>query len=175
MVNILAPILFVLFSCNRDSIEILPSRLDLPDQESWGVTILLTNEKKMRAKIASGHLEKHNEKEFIMLDELVKVDFYDNSEKHTSVITSNIAEVNQASNDMKAIGNVIAVSDSGITLYSNSLTYNSKKEELHTKEKIMITTLENDTLYGTGFESDSDEYEARRESFEARWIFWPIV
>ena len=44
MVNILAPILFVLFSCNRDSIEILPSRLDLPDQESWGVTILLTNE-----------------------------------------------------------------------------------------------------------------------------------
>ena len=156
MVNILAPILFVLFSCNRDSIEILPSRLDLPDQESWGVTILLTNEGKMRAKIASGHLEKHNEKEFIMLDELVKVDFYDNAEKHTSVITSNIAEVNQASNDMKAIGNVIAVSDSGITLYSNSLTYNSKKEELHTKEKIMITTLENDTLYGTGFESDSD-------------------
>ena len=26
-----------------------------------------------------------------------------------------------------------------------------------------------------GFEPDSDEYEARRESFEARWIFWPVA
>ena len=32
----------------------------------------------------------------------------------------------------------------------------TKKEKLHTKEKIMITTLEYDTLYGLGFESDSN-------------------
>ena len=91
-----------------------------------------------------------------MLDNDVKVDFFDNNENHSSVITSDRAEVDQVSNDMKAIGNVIAIADSGITLYSNTLTYNSKKEKLYTKESIMITTYDADTLYGVGFESDSD-------------------
>ena len=48
------------------------------------------------------------------------------------------------------------MSDSGITLFSETLTWNSKEEKLHTKDKIMITTPDADTLYGIGFESDSD-------------------
>lgn len=128
----------------------------MPDQESWGVNIVLTDQGMIRAKIRSGHLEKYNEKEFIMLDSSVTVDFFDSDEKHTSILTSNRAEVDQSSNDMKAIGNVVAVSDSGISLYSNTLVWDSKNEKLRTKDKIMITTLEKDTLYGIGFESDSD-------------------
>ena len=128
----------------------------MPDQESWGVIIILTDEGTIRAKVRSGHLEKYNEKEFVMLDSSVTVDFFDRKEQHTSVLTSEKAEINQASNDMEAMGNVVAVSDSGITLYSESLTWNSGEEKLHTKDNIMITTLETDTLYGVGFESDSD-------------------
>ena len=128
----------------------------MPDQESWGVIIILTDEGTIRAKIRSGHLEKYNEKEFVMLDSSVTVDFFDIKEQHTSVLTSEKAEINQASNDMEAMGNVVAVSDSGITLYSESLIWNSREEKLHTKDNIMITTLETDTLYGVGFESDSD-------------------
>jgi len=128
----------------------------MPDQESWGVIIILTDEGTIRAKIRSGHLEKYNEKEFVMLDSSVIVDFFDSKEQHTSVLTSEKAEINQASNDMEAMGNVVAVSDSGITLYSESLTWNSREEKLRTKDNIMITTLETDTLYGVGFESNSD-------------------
>ena len=128
----------------------------MPDQESWGVNIILTDQGIIRAKVRSGHLEKYNEKEFIMLDNSVIVDFYDDKEQHTSVLNSNKAEVDQKSNDMKAIGNVVAISDSGITLFSETLIWDSKEERLHTKDKIMITTLESDTLYGVGFESDSD-------------------
>tara|TARA_B100000902_G_scaffold333960_1_gene332818 strand:- start:603 stop:1103 length:501 start_codon:yes stop_codon:yes gene_type:complete len=143
-------------SCTKQSIQDLPSREGMPDQESWGVNIVLTDQGMIRAKIRSGHLEKYNEKEFIMLDSSVTVDFFDSDEKHTSILTSNRAEVDQSSNDMKAIGNVVAVSDSGISLYSNTLVWDSKNEKLRTKDKIMITTLEKDTLYGIGFESDSD-------------------
>ena len=128
----------------------------MPDQESWGVNIILTDQGMIRAKVRSGHLEKYNEKEFIMLDSSVTVDFFDSHEEHTSVLTSNMAEVNQSSNDMRAIGNVVAVSDSGISLHSETLTWESNDEKLRTKDKIMITTLEGDTLYGIGFESDSD-------------------
>lgn len=148
--------LILLSSCARDPIPDMPSREGLPDQESWGVTIILTNEGLMRAKVKSGHLEKYNEKEYVLLDSNVIVDFFDIKEKHTSILTSKKAEVTQSSNDMKAMGNVIAVSDSGITLYSETLTWNSKDEKLHTKDNIMITTLDEDTLYGVGFESDSD-------------------
>ena len=155
------PIISVLFlvffsSCTRDTVQDLSSREGMPDQESWGVIIILTDEGTIRAKVRSGHLEKYNEKEFVMLDSSVTVDFFDRKEQHTSVLTSEKAEINQASNDMEAMGNVVAVSDSGITLYSESLPWNSKEEKLRTKDNIMVTTLETDTLYGAGFESDSD-------------------
>ena len=147
---------FFFSSCKDNDEELLPSKTDFPDQESWGVKILLTKEGRLRAKIESGHLEKYNKKEFIILNQYVKVNFFDNMENSSSVITSESAEVDQVSNDMKAIGNVVAVSDSGITLYSETLTYNFKEERLFTKDNIKITTLETDTLYGIGFESDSD-------------------
>ena len=150
-------ILAVLFSsCTKKSVENMNSREGLPDQESWGVNIILTDQGIMRAKVESGHLEKYNEKEFILLNNNVKVDFFDANENHTSVLTSQEAEVDQKSNDMKAFGNVVVVSDSGITLYSETLSWKSMDEKLQTKEEIMITTLDNDTLYGIGFESDSD-------------------
>jgi len=149
-------LLILVSSCAREPMPEMPSRDGMPDQESWGVTIILTSEGLMRAKVRSGHLEKYNEKKFVLLDSSVMVDFFNEKEQHTSVLTSKTAEVDQASNDMKAMGNVVAVSDSGITLYSETLTWNSKDEKLHTKDNIMITTLEKDTLYGVGFESDSD-------------------
>ena len=152
----LGSILIFFISCAREPMPEMPSRDGLPDQESWGVTIVLTSEGLIRAKVRSGHLEKYNEKKFVLLDSSVMVDFFNEEEQHTSVLTSKTAEVDQASNDMKAMGNVVAVSDSGITLYSETLTWNSKDEKLHTKDNIMITTLEKDTLYGVGFESDSD-------------------
>ena len=57
---------------------------------------------------------------------------------------------------MKAIGSVKVLSDNGITLYSETLNWNSNEEKLFTKDYIMITTPELDTLHGTGFESDPD-------------------
>ena len=148
--------LILLLSCNNQPIENMPSRKGLPDQESWIVNIILTDQGEIRAKVKAGHLEKYNEREFILLDSSVTVDFFDSNEQHTSTLNSNKAEVNQSSNDMKAIGNVVAVSDSGISLYSETLVWDSKNEKLRTKDSIMITTLDQDTLYGIGFESNSD-------------------
>ena len=153
---VLILMLIIAASCYKEPLENVPSRDGMPDQESWGVNIILTDQGIIRAKVSSGHLEKYNEKKFIMLDSSVIVDFYDQKEQHTSVLYSEKAEVDQQSNDMKAIGNVVAVSDSGITLFSDNLIWDSKSERLHTKEQIMITTPEADTLYGVGFESDSD-------------------
>ena len=115
----------------------------MPDQESWDVTIILSEKGIMRAKIKSGHLEKYHEKSFVFLDSNVVVDFFDKEEKHTSLLNSKYAEVNQKSNNMKAMGDVIAVSDSGITLFSQSLIWDAKKETKNRLNLLIIALLEN--------------------------------
>ena len=92
--NVLVYSLFlVLLSCSDDPIQQFQSREGFPDQESWGVNIILTDQDIVRAKVQSGHLKKYNEKEFIMLDSSVYVDFYDKNEIHTSTLTSDVAEL----------------------------------------------------------------------------------
>ena len=146
----------LLFSCGEKNNRDLPLSEGIPDQESWGVTIIMTHDGLMRAEVKSGHLKKYNEQEYIVLDSSVVVDFFDLQERHTSTLFSEKAEINEKSNDMLAIGNVIAKSDSGITLFSETLTWTAEDEKLFTKDSIMITTLDKDTLFGKGFESDAD-------------------
>ena len=90
------------------------------------------------------------------LDSNVVVDFFDLEENHTSTLYSDKSEINEKSNDMLAVGNVIAKSDSGITLFTEKLQWIAEDEKLFTEDSIMITTLDSDTLYGRGFESNSD-------------------
>ena len=148
--------LLLVSSCSEERNSDLPSSEGLPDQESWGVTIIMTHEGLTKAKVKSGHLKKYNEEEHIILDQNVVVDFFDLQENHTSTLFSDKSEVNEKSNDMLAIGNVIAKSDSGITLFTERLQWIAEDEKLFTKDSIMITTHEKDTLFGKGFESNAD-------------------
>ena len=129
---------------------------NFPDQESWEVTIILTDSSIERARIQSGHLEKYNEKQYILLDDTVKVDFFNKVQDHVAVLNSLKAEVDQNTNNMKALGGVVAISDSGITLYTDTLYWDAKQEKMNTNDSVMITTNYEDTLYGIGFQSDSD-------------------
>ena len=147
----------LIYGCSKETPnEELSKGIDFPDQESWGVTIILTDSSIERARVKSGHLEKYNQKQHILLDENVEIDFFDKKQKHVAVLNSYKAEVDQKTNNMKAVGNVIAISDSGITLYTDTLYWDAKNEKMSTENSVMITTLEKDTLHGVGFESDSD-------------------
>ena len=149
--------LLILFGCSSETTDLfLEKGADFPDQESWGVTIILTDSSIERARVNSGHLEKYNQKKHILLDDIVRVDFFDKKQTHVAVLNSYKAEVDQKTNNMKAIGNVVAISDSGITLFTDTLYWDAKNEKMSTLDSVMITTLGEDTLYGVGFESDSD-------------------
>ncbi|MEJ2543942.1 MAG: LPS export ABC transporter periplasmic protein LptC, partial [Calditrichaceae bacterium] len=81
-------------------------------------------------------------------------DFYNNEGKHTSVLTSEGGKVFDNNQDMLAYGNVIVISDSGMTLYTDTLKWDNKKQKIISEVPIMITTEEGDTLYGDSFISD---------------------
>ncbi len=131
------------------------TREGLPDQETWDATIKLTRAGARQAIVQSGHLEKFNERQYILLDDSVIVDFFDQDERHTSLLTSLKAEIDEKSDFMTAIGNVIIISDSGVTLYTDTIDWNSELELIYTDDPVMLTTEQNDTLYGIGFESDA--------------------
>ena len=154
MRNILFPFLVIISCSSIENETNMDSRKGLPDQESWDVEITLTNEGIMRALVKAGHLEKFNDRNYIFLNKNVDVDFFDEEETHTTNLKSMIAEIDEKTNFMTAIDNVVVVSDSGATLYTDTLKWDSKEEIIYTASPIMLTTNKNDTLYGSGFESD---------------------
>ena len=130
------------------------TREGLPDAESWNATITLTNKGAKRAVIKSGHLEKYQQRQYILLDQNVDADFYNNQEIYTSNLKSDIAEIDEAKDFLIAMGNVIVVSDSGVTLFTDTLSWNNVDEKIFTDDSVIFITEQSDTLYGVGFKSD---------------------
>ena len=131
-------------------------RTNRPDQESWDIIITMTNEGLVRAIVHSGYLKKFQQKNFIFLEDSVTVDFFDHSEIHTTHLTSNSAEINEKSNFMRAIQSVVVNSDSGITLFTDTLSWDHSKQRIFTNDSVQVVTEKQDTLYGVGFESDME-------------------
>ncbi len=148
-------LLFLLISCSTpESSATGDTREGRPDMESWTVTITFTDKGKVRAIVNGDHLQKFNDRQFIQIDGNVHIDFYDEFEKHTSLLTSGFAEVEENSNYMVAFENVVVLSDSGVNLYTDTLSMDHEAELIFTNDSVMVTTEQLDTLYGVGFESD---------------------
>ena len=145
----------VLFACsNVESDKLGETREGLPDAESWNATITLTNKGSKRAIIKSGHLEKYQQRQYILLDQNVDADFFNENEIYTSNLKSKIAEIDESKDFLIAMGNVVVVSDSGVTLYTDTLSWDNVDEKVFTDDSVVFITEQNDTLYGIGFKSD---------------------
>ena len=130
------------------------SREGRPDAESWNATITLTNEGVKRATIRAGHLENYDERQYILLDQNIDADFFNSEEVYTTNLKSKVAEIEENRDYMIAIGNVVVVSDSGVTLFTDTLSWDNVREKVYTDDRVIFITEEKDTLYGIGFESD---------------------
>ena len=150
--------LFVLifqFACQSNELQRSgETRQGRPDAESWDAVITLTNKGAKRGVIRSGHLEKYNDNEFIMLDQNVDADFFNEEEVFTTNLKSLVAEIDEEEDFLIAIGNVVVVTDSGVTLFTDTLSWDNQKEKVFTSDSVVFITEKKDTLYGIGFESD---------------------
>ena len=150
-------LLFLIFQFACQSNELQKSgqtRQGRPDAESWDAVITLTNKGAKRGVIRSGHLEKYNDNEFILLDQNVDADFFNEEEVFTTNLKSLVAEIDEEEDFLVAIGNVVVVTDSGVTLFTDTLSWDNQKEKVFTSDSVVFITEKKDTLYGIGFESD---------------------
>ena len=143
------------FACQSNELQRSgETRQGRPDAESWDAVITLTNKGAKRGVIRSGHLEKYNDNEFILLDQNVDADFFNEEEVFTTNLKSLVAEIDEEEDFLVAIGNVVVVTDSGVTLFTDTLSWDNQKEKVFTSDSVVFITEKKDTLYGIGFESD---------------------
>ena len=148
-------VLIFQFACQSNEIQRSgETRQGRPDAESWDAVITLTNKGAKRGVIRSGHLEKYNDKEFILLDQNIDADFFNEAEVFTTNLKSLVAEIDEEEDFLVAIGNVVVVTDSGVTLFTDTLSWDNQKEKVFTSDSVIFITEKKDTLYGIGFESD---------------------
>jgi LPS export ABC transporter protein LptC len=126
----------------------------VPTHESWNSTITLSKQGKNTAIVRSGYLAKYDDKQLTYLSDTVDVDFFDENGKITSHLKSMNAEVDEERNNLLATKNVVVISDSGVTLYTEKLQWIQKIEKILSDTLVTIIT-EKDTVHGIGLESDA--------------------
>jgi len=137
-------------------------------QEGWDSRLILTRAGQRQAEVVYGHMVKYNDEAIVYFDESVNVDFYDKEGRHTSHLVADQGEYHEKSEDVYGIGNVTVVSDSGAILMTEVLRWDNKRGKILSDTNVMVITEKQDTLWGVGFESNSDL--SRRVIRQARGV-----
>ena len=148
----------LMFSCKEKQTNdpaVTGEKQDFPDQETWNATSSLTRAGKKVGIIQAGVIKKYREKSITLLSDSIQVDFFDKYGRHTSVLTSLGGKIFDRKQDMIAYGNVIVISDSGVTLNTDTLYWDNKRQKVISRIPVIFTTFA-DTLHGDSFESDPD-------------------
>lgn len=128
----------------------------VPDQESWNSTLITSNMGKKSAQIRFGHMQRFNESQEYQFDQKIHVDFFDEAGNRTSWLKSEKGKFNELRKVMQASGNVVAYSDSAdLTLLTETLYWDENSGKIISNDKVKLAT-DHDTLYGLGFESETD-------------------
>lgn len=154
---LLIPFLFLLVGCdNKDVKPHVDSSMiagELPAQESWNSTVFFTDSGRTRAILYTGHLQVFNNRKETILDEGLKVEFFNSSEIKTTTLTSKRGRVDERTNDLYAIDSVVAVNDSGIVVKTDELKWRNRDKKI-VSDKFVTIDSPDEHIEGYGFESD---------------------
>jgi LPS export ABC transporter protein LptC len=149
---------FILLSLAGCEEKVKPSvapltQQSLPSQESWNSTVVFTDSAQVKAVLWSGHIAMYSAEHVTLLDDSVRVDFYDENGNHTSRLTSHRGKVDDVTHDLEANENVTVHSDSGTILTTERLFWNNATRKTHTDAFVDIVSPK-EHIMGHGMESD---------------------
>lgn len=149
--------LFLAAACHEERATDLAGgeEAEVPDQEGWNSRVSATKNGRPEAIINYGHMMRFLNRKKVHFDEGVAVDFYDIHGRKRTQLTADAGELNETTNDIMASGNVVVVSDTGVTVYTEQLGYRQSSGKIYSQVDVMLISAKGDTLYGTGFESDT--------------------
>jgi len=145
------------FCCTKTEADNLPNIGEkiLKDHEIIEPQIVVTRKNRTVINVTSEKLEKNNNEDALLSDNVV-ADFFDEDGNHSSLMLSDSAMINESANNFEAFSNVVVISDSGLTLRTERLFWDNRYRLITSKDSVLFTTEDKDTLQGIGFESDMD-------------------
>ncbi len=125
----------------------------IPSQESWNSTVTFSDSAKVKAVLWVGHIAVYSAQQYTLLSDSLHVDFFDELEYHTSVLTAQRGRVNDRTQDFTAYENVVVNSDSGVVLRTDSLFWNNTTRKIQTNAFVEIIS-STERIMGHGLVSD---------------------
>jgi LPS export ABC transporter protein LptC len=110
----------------------------------------------VRAILNAKGIRMFERQHYTLLDSAVRVDFFDQQNRHSSILTSHRAFINDLNKNMTAYDSVRIVSDSGTTVNTDSLFWDNNTKLIHSDANVVITEKNGRITKGKGFESDQD-------------------
>jgi len=148
--------LLILTSCSDQKVKpsINPSLSveELPAQESWDATVFFSDSGKTTAILKAGHLQVFYESKETILDQNIKVDFYNEEEIKTTTLTAKRGRVDDATRDLYAMDSVVVKNDS-TTIQTEELKWRNSDKKI-VSDKFVTIISPKEKIQGYGFESD---------------------
>jgi LPS export ABC transporter protein LptC len=153
-------LLLILLSCSDSKKEVktlfsIDSLKDSPSQISYDFSVYFMDSSLVKAYLKADRARIYDKRKITKLDSNVSVDFYS---RETGKIVSNLkadsVDINDATKDMVAMGNVVVISDSTHTVVRTSLLkWDNDTRKLTSDKYVKIVSPEQE-IEGIGFESD---------------------
>lgn len=148
---------FYLAGCSETKVnpevEKTISSADMPSYESWNFDMRFYGSKgRLSAILYADHQRQYEEKNLTFLTKM-KVDFYDSTQNISTWLTADSGKVDKNIGMTYAIGNVIAMNDSGTVLKTDQLAWRDRDQKIVTDKFVTVTSKKED-IQGYGFESD---------------------
>jgi len=123
-----------------------------PNQEGWNSTATLTTDGVVSSEIEYVHMMRWDKRQLTTFNQGVIMNFFDKGE-HSGHLTADSGAIYVSTKNVEALGHVVIISDSGLSMFTENVEWNEQKQRLFAEGRVTLTTLE-DTLYGVEFESD---------------------
>lgn len=128
---------------------------EIPDQESWNSTIFFSDSGKIKAILYAGHLSVFSRLKETLMDDNIKIDFYNENNVKTTTLTAKRGRVDEKTNNLYAIDSVVAINDSGIVIRTDEMMWRNKDQKIISEKYVTITS-PTEIIEGYGFESDQN-------------------
>jgi len=140
------------------------SQEELPDQEVRDFALSETDSGRPLWKLFAKYAATYTARNLVVARSL-RVDFYDDKGKRSSVLTAREGEINDRSRDMIARGNVVLETTDGTRMSTEEMRFlNDNRKIIVPETQLVRVQRADDVLSGYGFESDPElhHYEFKR-------------
>jgi LPS export ABC transporter protein LptC len=138
---------------------------ELADQEITDFALTETDEGRPQWKLNARYAATYNSRNLVIA-RTVRVDFYDEDGKRSSVLTAREGDLNQRTHNMTARGQVVLQTAAGTRLSTEELRFLNREQKIVVPiEQLVRVEHSGNVLTGYGFESDPDlaHYEFKKD------------